>query len=1800
MLNMDNNSPSQTSQVGGDNAQQASPEKLSITKDNPFGDPVVDTWNKDPEYKALPQDKKDEILKNYAASKVNPGEIKKTVGDIANTLNSWNSDPEFKKLSRDNKKQILSNFFDSQTASSNLKYLDPEKRSNLEKALSSPIIGAPETGPFYKEYWKGLKAGVTSTVPETVGQAGEALHIPGSATLVKYGEKNDTYQGDQSAWYQGATNAVGSFAPALALGALGRAAMFLPIPGARVVGGGLQLASWLAAPAVYGLSQYETDVQKAKARGLTSPLDTTVAPAINGLIEFGGDVLIEKTLEPFLGPLAKSSANVAESSAKSFLKTTVAKAAKTLVFKTLPVDTISEMGQNYGEALVEKLSGIDPDAKPVKEAIDVIAPTLVMSLTGGLAAHGIGRGLAFHALNTLKNPEADPKRRQKAASIVASAISEAEDDKAKPMTRLWLKYANNKINKKAPIDINIPTGKLKSNLIKNTVQYYANGPQTPEETNRFQSVMAEAYKDRLINDDDLNRVAKENPDLKDHIENIRRIAKKSIVRDNLESIITEGLTKGTFKGQPFNEDNAVALIKGGLENGIFSEDDVAAFKQKIPSIKSKLNEILAMRAANKINEHLALTGQGFDLVETPQGEEKGNAGPLALTSEREGQLALPPGSEGLGGGTPALSQDETPKALIHDKSGRLVESKPETIRIPGWFMKAGQNPKSPPIVEYKPILRHTVKGDIPWKTQDGAENALKSPKLNDKGITPATHKVVEAPGGGYQIVRIHQPGVSVDFLQKGKGQTLISWIRSKGGVKDKTLPGEVRALTGKESGVVALTNSAPDKGIPFDEMASMAADEGWIPKTGDKVNAFKELLSKDIDAIKNNKPGERARPLAEQSEISNQEQINKENEQAKREEQEYYKNHPDEGTFEDLNKQQDEAVSEIGRQEGDESARKAKEDIKSEVENETPGLEKAKKDEGFPEDWDEGDIQEKLDEWRAELDKETKQPNDSIDVLTGVGEGQAQTPPEVSTPGAGQAVKSAPAISAIPEFGNTEEAIAFGKQATEEQIHALRIKREEISRKINDLKTAGKFNEATKLAGQAGFMREAIQASKGKIPETPKKEAEKPAPQPEVPKGEKGKPGKDIIARATLDGKPYEYRVARIHDENAPQMTHEIQMRPVGGTDQDWESIGLGKAISKEAILRRWAENYNNVKDFQKAEILDPTLQKYVDEETKAEKARGKEAKKAKQKKETERKEQQDRQKRRRAFLDSVEKTKIKGKIENISVTLTNGSWEQRRARVYGDYAVTKGKDGYSVTHTPSGIAVFQGLKKPGEANIRAKAFSKYVKIPADTKSPEASEGKKKGQELFNFFKNNDSDVPEFINEKKAEESGKPTATVTPGAEKPAAEKKPWDIPKKEFLENPPAKVDIQIPAINNRTYEYTYKEHVKGVEGPRYVGGPKKSPVVLTPEEAHKFILQSAYGRYEAIPPEVLKDYLEDNENKDWAREALDIWRVENDKDYAIPEFKSNDEAVKFGKTATPEQIKALKIKRNKIEIELEKLRDEKYKDPVDLNNLGKEKKSGEYEKKVDEHRRFVKALEAAEGKLDEETHPQVRQLTNSAGKDINVRTGDHVKINNGMSGTVEGFEKGIVRIKPDPISEAERTGKAKRPIETVNDSNVFDIIEPIPGSLGNALPVSGAFGGTTRAGEEGAKVVKTAQAYGKKRQADAIEKLKTLSAKDLESMSDDDLDSLLQDVTLGPGNFVNRNWTKKDFVETLLKEKSKVVDPVEYLLNSEEKAGMDYEEKVLMIGKDEKVKMDAADMLRTLKKEFDNYEKLLGCLTI
>lgn len=139
-----------------------------------------------------------------------------------------------------------------------------------------------------------------------------------------------------------------------------------------------------------------------------------ITPFITGGIEAGGEYFGTK----YLGKLLRlDEADILKRGTKNVVRD---------FLKTLGVEVGTETGQQLGQAGVEKVTGVRPDADPLAEALDVVGPTSFMTLLTG----GLGAGLRMR-----KGDEAQPTSEDikdlKSTEKDEGTFSDAADEKRK-------------------------------------------------------------------------------------------------------------------------------------------------------------------------------------------------------------------------------------------------------------------------------------------------------------------------------------------------------------------------------------------------------------------------------------------------------------------------------------------------------------------------------------------------------------------------------------------------------------------------------------------------------------------------------------------------------------------------------------------------------------------------------------------------------------------------------------------------------------------------------------------------------------------------------------------------------------------------------------------------------------------------------------------------------------------------------------------------------------------------------------------------------------------------------------------------------------------------------------------------------------------------------------------------------------------------------------------------------------------------------------------------------------------------
>ena len=172
--------------------------------------------------------------------------------------------------------------------------------------------------------------------------------------------------------------------------AAARASAAVASMGTAMIFGGAQAQQTLET-ALERATQLEAEGKYAEAADMRRMAD--IAPFITGGIEAVGEYFGTKYLGKLFG--------VTEAEV-------IKRTAKQLVIdflKTLGVEVLTEFGQQLGQATTEKYTAIRPEAEPLAEALQVIGPTIVMTLlTGG--------GAGAYNLMTRKEKTVSPEGKE--------------------------------------------------------------------------------------------------------------------------------------------------------------------------------------------------------------------------------------------------------------------------------------------------------------------------------------------------------------------------------------------------------------------------------------------------------------------------------------------------------------------------------------------------------------------------------------------------------------------------------------------------------------------------------------------------------------------------------------------------------------------------------------------------------------------------------------------------------------------------------------------------------------------------------------------------------------------------------------------------------------------------------------------------------------------------------------------------------------------------------------------------------------------------------------------------------------------------------------------------------------------------------------------------------------------------------------------------------------------------------------------------------------------------------------------
>jgi hypothetical protein len=275
------------------------------------------------------------------------------------------------------------------------------------------------------EIGAGVMRGVFSEVPKMVGQGLQWFNLPGKG-LRDYAEmQNAQYAEDLNPdAHNAVTNAFAQGGAMLAPSLSAMAAVPVALAAGATPMGAMGIAG-AAGGALFGASQAQDTYEKAIKAGKTPEEARRLGfktGAIEGVGETVGTMVGGKFISAvptLLGKKLTVDAALKTARNPQFLPTLAKDFAKTAA-----VETSTEMGQNYGEAAVEKAAGID-NTDPWKAATSAVGPVLAMTaFLGPFGAMSLRRqqNQNKNALNTIDRVDSTAAETNAAAAQLAPSI----------------------------------------------------------------------------------------------------------------------------------------------------------------------------------------------------------------------------------------------------------------------------------------------------------------------------------------------------------------------------------------------------------------------------------------------------------------------------------------------------------------------------------------------------------------------------------------------------------------------------------------------------------------------------------------------------------------------------------------------------------------------------------------------------------------------------------------------------------------------------------------------------------------------------------------------------------------------------------------------------------------------------------------------------------------------------------------------------------------------------------------------------------------------------------------------------------------------------------------------------------------------------------------------------------------------------------------------------------------------------------------------------------------------------------
>ena len=179
-----------------------------------------------------------------------------------------------------------------------------------------------------------------------------------------------------------------------------------------------------------------------------------------------------------------------------------------------------------------------------------------------------------------------------AHGISSNLMKLVREGKATPDQLEYIKKLEAGANTSTIIDEGLKTGKIGEEVF--TPNHALDLIKTANDSGVYSTEDVAKLKDRYEN---------KYPDLKQGLNNIL----KDSIKNEISFGIDVGLKAGKLRGRDFTSDDALEVIKDGREKGIYTDADIDSFRDKYPTLKQGLNDIVVDSVKNKVNEALKIT-----------------------------------------------------------------------------------------------------------------------------------------------------------------------------------------------------------------------------------------------------------------------------------------------------------------------------------------------------------------------------------------------------------------------------------------------------------------------------------------------------------------------------------------------------------------------------------------------------------------------------------------------------------------------------------------------------------------------------------------------------------------------------------------------------------------------------------------------------------------------------------------------------------------------------------------------------------------------------------------------------------------------------------------------------------------------------------------------------------------------------------------------------------------------------------------------------------------------------------------